>query len=237
MTTVRVLTQLGSVRFAQYLTEMKLGNTPSFDLRTLDHGPWSTIFEPEVNIEQKPFVDRMEMGKYLVERFELAGVDLGGLPMNKGLWSWVAAYWFDTICPLKSGSRRLRETARYVCSLDWRDYYRHLIGSTWLVFSRHGQYSRLLLHSPPDTHNDFMEQLASKQTIILNNALIESADRLYWDAKANRPKRNASNKEVAGNVRRFVSLVWQLELTWDVYSMSSDDILDLLPSEFDVWKG
>jgi hypothetical protein len=81
-----------------------------------------------------------------------------------------------------------------------------------------------------------MEQLASKQSIILGKSLVQVADTLYWDNHSQRPKTNASNREVPGNARRLVAVIWQLELTYDVYSMSADKILELLPAEFEQWK-
>ena len=85
-------------------------------------------------------------------------------------------------------------------------------------------------------YNDFMEQMASRQDIITNKALIEVVDRIYWDTKMKRPKINATNRKIAGNIRRLLSLVYQLELTYDLRTMSTDDIIKLLPSEFNSWK-
>jgi len=38
------------------------------------------------------------------------------------------------------------------------------------------------------------------------------------------------------DLRRFVAVAGQLDLTWDLFSMSGPEILELLPSEFDRWK-
>ncbi len=64
---------------------------------------------------------------------------------------------------------------------------------------------------------------------------MEAADELYWDKVKKRPKTNASNRKMMGNIRRLVAVIWQLELTYDVYTMSAEKILQLLPSEFQQW--
>ncbi len=236
MTTLRVLTTQGEKKFEEYLLTLKQANQEPFPLQEINHAPWSEEFVPVIEVEQKAFTTRMQMGMYLTELFTKAGIKAEELANRKSLWSWLAAYWFKSICPpQEDGYRKVRETASYVCSLDWRDYHRHLVGATWYAYSRHGQYSRLFLHSPPNQHNDFMEQLASKQSIISGRSIMEVADRLYWDNVKKQPKTNASNRTKLGNVRRFVAVIWQLEMTYDVYSMSADKILALLPAEFQQW--
>jgi len=39
-----------------------------------------------------------------------------------------------------------------------------------------------------------------------------------------------------GTLYRFIDVVQQLGLTYDLYSMTGDQILQLLPSEFDRWR-
>jgi hypothetical protein len=66
--------------------------------------------------------------------------------------------------------------------------------------------------------------------------IVEVLDILYWDDKSNRPKRGAQSQSNPGNIRRFSKVISQLELTYDVYTMKPNEILQLLPSEFDQWK-
>ncbi|GAB4476624.1 MAG: hypothetical protein OHK0044_22590 [Burkholderiaceae bacterium] len=50
------------------------------------------------------------------------------------------------------------------------------------------------------------------------------------------PKPGASAIDRPGSVRRFVRVLQQLDLTYDIHGMSGKAIVDLLPPEFDVWK-
>jgi hypothetical protein len=75
--------------------------------------------------------------------------------------------------------------------------------------------------------------------VITNCSLIEVVDTLYFDPEspgAGRPKRGALTRSRAGNLRRLISVIQQFDLTYDLYAMTSAQILDLLPKEFERWR-
>jgi hypothetical protein len=63
-----------------------------------------------------------------------------------------------------------------------------------------------------------------------------AAATLYFDYKKNKPKFGAIPKNKPGTLYRFIDVIQQLDLNYDLYSMSRDEILDLLPQEFNKWK-
>jgi hypothetical protein len=141
------------------------------------------------------------------------------------------------MCPFESdGSRKVLENAKYICSLDYTDYYRHLVAAAYDLYSLYGDKSRLFLSTPLNIHSDFVEQYASRQERITNKALIEVLDRLYWDPEKNRPKRGAQSRNRPGNFRRLQSFISQIDLTYDTHPMSAEEIMALLPAEYDSWK-
>ncbi len=79
-----------------------------------------------------------------------------------------------------------------------------------------------------------MEQLASRQSIITNDTIMEVASRLYIDASKKQKKGAASKKN--GSVRRFTEIINQFDLTWDLYGMSPERLMELLPKEFDKFR-
>jgi len=126
-----------------------------------------------------------------------------------------------------------------VLSDDYRKYYRHLLAGPCRLLQVHGTYSRVFLYGPLTQHGDFSEQLASRTERVSNRALIEAVDALYFDSDAEgggRPKRGALTRTRAGNLRRLVAVMDQFDLTYDLYAMSSQQILDLLPKEFSPWQ-
>jgi len=237
MAVIRVLTDKGIELFINYIQEIKEGSRALPPIDKLSRTPWSWEFSPRVEVENLSITTRMELGKYLVDLFEANSVDRKDILNNPGMWSWLTLLWFDDLCLVKSdGLRKVREISRYVCSSHYTDYYRHLVASSWDIYSLYREKSRLFLWTPLYTHNDFIEQLVSRQNIITNKALIEAFDRLYWDSQSNHPKSGAQSRRRGGNFRRFLSFIQQVELTYDLHAISTDEILTLLPVEYDAWK-
>lgn len=237
MPTIRILSDRGKERFIDYIEKIKTGSDEAPPIIQLSKEPWSSELSPVIEIDELSSITRLELGEYLAKLFESSGLNRKELVENTGMWSWLALFWFDRICPKDdSSSRKVRAITTYACSSEWRNYYRHLIAASWDIYFMYQELSRLFLWCKLHIHNDFMEQMASRQDIITNKAVIETVDRLYWDTKTKRPKINATNRKIAGNIRRLISLVYQLELTYDLRTMSTDDIIKLLPSEFDSWE-
>ncbi len=59
---------------------------------------------------------------------------------------------------------------------------------------------------------------------------------LYYDPNAKTFKKGAGGK-AGGSVRRLVSFIRQIDLTYDLRDCTSEQFLSLLPSEFDKFKG
>jgi hypothetical protein len=232
-----ILSNRGKEAFIDYLQTVRNGSDEPPPISRLSKEPWSEELSPVIEVSNAPSATRLELGEYLVNLLEASGLARKELVENTGLWSWLALFWFDLICPKEeNGIRKVRETARYICSAEWRNYYRHLIAASWDIYHMYRESSRLFLWCKLDIHNDFMEQLASRQDIITTKTLIEAVDRLYWDPKMKRPKVNATNRKVAGNIRRLLSVANQLKLTYDLHTMSALEIVKLLPHEFDTWQ-
>lgn len=237
MAAIRVLTDRGMELFRNYILELK--DTPQNPppINRLSQKPWSSEFSTHIEVENLSATTRMQLGKYLVELFQVKGVDRRDILNNPGMWSWLALLWFDNLCPVQSdGARKVLETPHYICSSHYTDYYRHLVAASWDIYYLHREISRLFLWTPLYIHNDFIEQLASRQSIITNKALIEAFDHLYWDSKSGRPKSGAQSRDKLGNFRRLQSFIKQVELTYDLRAMSAGEIIALLPSEYDPWE-
>lgn len=236
MTTLKVFTDEGVNKFRDYLVELK--NNPALIKPDFMASEYSENFQSIVLVdENKIFSSRMELAEYLNQIFLSAGLRAQTVISNDKLWTWLTYLWFDQICPPKGSVRQLRELVRYICSTDWRKYYRHYVASSFRIYNTLGKENSLLfLNRPVDDHGDYNEQLASRQEIISSPNLIKVAHTLYWDDKENRPKRGGSDRKKPGNLRRLIKLFGQIELTYDIFSMKSEEIVKTLPKEFNVWK-
>jgi hypothetical protein len=232
---LRVLQEAGLERFQDYINRLKDGINETLPINDLRKEPFSIEFDPKIKAEIPSFATRLEMGKYLCTL--LQGIKRNKLIAEKGLWSWLALLWFDVICPRdKNGERMVRESAKYICSSDYTDYYRHFVAASWDIYSLHGRFSRLMLYGPTYEHSDWIEQIASHQNIITNRNFIEAIDKLYWDNNTGKHKKGALSYKKPGNIRRLINTMEQFKLTYDTFLMPSGEILSLLPKEFNKWK-
>ncbi len=236
MVILRKMSSQGVDRFREYIQSLK--NAPQLPHPDLNTEPYSHEFQPLVDIDEtKNFSTRIEIGRYLTGILQKANTDRSIIIENSGIWTWLAYLWFGQLCPLRQGNRKIRESARYICSTDYTDYFRHYVAGAYDIYSLYGEpLSFLFLKTPIDEISDFVEVFACRQNIISNKNLIELIHHLYWDVSSDRPKSGSVARNKPGNIRRLVKVIQQLEVTYDIYSMIPHKILSLLPSEFNIWK-
>ena len=65
---------------------------------------------------------------------------------------------------------------------------------------------------------------------------MEAATLLYLRNRKGKPKSGAISRKRPGTLFRFIDVIQQLDLNYDLYSMTGQEVLQLLPAEFDSWK-
>lgn len=240
---LRELTERGIQRFESYLRDLD-NSKESIPKPDLNVEPFSNTLELKEKIyidEKKTFKSRLDIGNYLQQKLSLVGVGRENVITEKqeqwmNVWTWLAYVWVNQFVPVRNGVHVVPAISRFIGSSDWRRFYRHFVSTPYYIFSLHkSQKSKLFLECPPTVHNEFMEQIGSRQWIITSTQLVELAYTLYWNREENRSKRGASGKG-KGTVRRFGKVMNQFMLTYDIHQMNIEEILDLLPSEFNEWK-
>jgi hypothetical protein len=234
MTKLRSLNARGIEEFRGFLQQIRDGAEFRASPAILYVDDYTSRVGRPVDVEQHTFASKFEAAEYL------AGVlsDIPASTEDAGLWSWLALFYFDQLSPLEAtGRRRPREDYHYIPSTvsGWRRD-RHLLAGPYKLFTLHGQNARLLLHLPVHQHGAFIYDLGFRRDLIANKGLIEAIDLLFWDAKRKRPKRGATSDNRAGTLRRLITVVQQLDFNYDLYGMRAEEILELLPPEFDAWK-
>ncbi|HWO42233.1 MAG TPA: hypothetical protein VNO43_10565 [Candidatus Eisenbacteria bacterium] len=228
------LTAKGIGLFRAYLEEVRGGSTEAPPYGLLTDREASERFLPECPVEPRHFDNRLDAARYLSQVFG----DVRALEEDVGVWSWLSLFYFDQVCPVgPDGVRSPGRDYRHILDPGYRNGHRHLLAGPFLVYKLHGDEAVLLLCTRLNHENMFHHELASRQAFISNSAILRSVNLLYLDTRTGRPKRGAQDShESPGTLRRFVDVVQQLDLNYDLYSMSPEAILGLLPSEFDKWK-
>jgi len=198
---------------------------------------------PEIPLTDLAPIDKMEFAGAL----EILTAPLVQARLTKdswpGTWDWLAARYFDIICPAdKSGKRRLHQSEWYVFSEAFNRQYKHRIAGPVDVIRRHGEDARILLVSTkqstsPSSLSQMEDEVSSRQEIFSSIAAIAVLNRMYWDPEKESQRRGAvSNKMLPGTIRRFAAIFDQLERTFDLSVISAEALADLLPPrEFGRW--
>ena len=225
---------MGIERFRDYLEALRSGSREEPPLDFLWDDGTSEELAWKAVVERRVFANKLMAAAYLDKVFQ----GISCLEEDVGLWSWLSLFFFDQVCPAGGeGERKPGRDYRHILEPGYRYGYRHLLRGPFLVYRLHGERARLLLYSKVYRDNEFHREIASRQAFVTNPAILDALNLLYLDKRKKRPKRGALGKGASGGtLRRFVSVVQQLELNYDLYSMSGEAILGLLPKEFDPWK-
>ena len=207
-----------------------------------------TSFLNDENLIEQNFGVEFEVGKAFSSRLDVAshihdklnGSDVESPERNKGLWVWLSIFFFDQLCPPNSkGIRKPGERARWIPDLtSWKRYYRHLLVGPYRIYAAHKNEPDLLvaiLANEPSKSGDLYEQIASRQQLITNRNVVGTINQLYYDEEAGKLKRGAGGKE-RGGARRLADTLNQFDLTYDLYSVDSLKLLELLPKEFSRFR-
>ena len=230
---VRCFNDDGITEFSRWLRKGAVGSVPA---NLLTDSAFSTPMVKSSIPEIPTFSDGYEFGLFLVDL--LSSYDPHQISYNAGLWTWLAALFFEQLAPADNeGKRSLRRPYVYVLS-DSRKYYRHLVRGPWYLVRTHGPEARYLLapmrtddKAPLSRQSSLLDQLAARQFVISSPTLIAAARRLYTDPRTGRQRRGAGAKG-KGSPRRLALIANQLALTYDVSNMSVDQFMKLLPTEF-----
>jgi hypothetical protein len=236
MISIRTFNESGLNEFERNINEIRNGTITTISEDLLFSDNYSIVHEPIINIEKVDYKNKSELIPYLVSELNLRANKY--LYFDKGLWSWLAAFLFDNICPADiHGKRKVNETAFYILRdpKSYTKYYRHLLAYPSRIYSELDESSKIFLIGNFSKRGEITEQFGAYQEIALNKGILDVANILYWDDKIKNLKRGASSKS-AGSARRLVRIIRQYQLTYDLNSMQGEEILGLLPSEFQKWN-
>jgi hypothetical protein len=226
---VRILNEKGIQKFRNYLGELREGSTRELPAELLADPLFSSITIGGLEVENRIFNSKLEIAKYIFEIIQI--LPQSQLEENVGLWSWLSLYYFDQLCPAdNSGARNPGQDSRHILDLDYRLYRYHLLFGPYNIYRLHGEKAPLLLSSPLYETSRFYLELSARQGFNTNKGVIEAASLLYFDPVSGKPKRGAAaTTRKPGALLRFIDVVQQLDLTYDLYSLTGEEVLRAYP--------
>ena len=157
---------------------------------------------------------------------------------DAGFWSWLGMYYFAEIAP------RSREGVLKLSPLDetfvvhqgedrsLQRRYRHYLWSAWRLKRAHVDHGAFLLDQPVNSFGDIADRVFSSPRIFNSDGVVDLILKLYTREGKQKPNFGRS----PGGLRHLVRVLDQLDRTYDVYGMSAEALMRILPSEFDEWK-
>ena len=228
----------GVAAFSNYRARLTLDPALEPPAELLSDPALTELVASDVEVAPRQFANRLEAGRFLNELMDAAKVQ--SPERVQGLWTWLTLFYFDEVCPSDgNGRRNPKDEARLIPLLDnHQRFYRHLLVGPFLIVRAHrSQPERAIamLCNPLWKPGEIVEQLASRKELVTNHAVADVATKLYYDPATGSFKRGAGS-DVKGAARRLAALFNQLDLTFYLYGMTCDEMLALLPKEFDRFR-
>lgn len=228
------LNENGVKKFSEYLLQLNaqpMAPIPTELLSAPDTSSpigMDTYFDPELVFES-----RHDCGIYVAT--QLGHIERRNILDDRGLWSALALLWFDQLCPTdKRGFRKPLRTDNYILSDNKRLVMRHSIRTAWQLASSYGEDVRFLQSKDMKTRGELIEQLLATDYYINCQGVMRTASTLYSDPEGSF-KKGAGNK-IAGGMRRYVAWLRQIKQTYDLFLMPHEELLRILPNEFDKFR-
>ena len=233
-TLVRRFNADGIEAFRRELAECRTAPTRDIPSEMLTDPMLTESVLPSVEIELRGFKTKGDAAVYFHQIF--GGIPKQQLLEDAGLWTWLSLYYFEIVCPKHSGIRKVRNDYTYVYEAkSIRHFYRHLLFVSWRTLDIAPTHNRLLLSTSISSLDKFSSEVIKRLYMTRIPCFFEVLDRLYWDEKRGRARPGVTDfqKVTAGNlVHRLPNRIRQLEKTYDLHSLTADQLLSLLGEEF-----
>lgn len=231
-------TDHGLAAFADYLNTLtKVPNAPvPGGLLTAPQNV--DIVSPGVDIESRVFANRMEAAVYLDSM--LSRLSSSDIQRDVNLWSWLTLFYFDQVCPSRANGDRIvgAQRAKWIPEVEEsRRFYRHAVLGPYLAYRAHRDSparASVLLSDPMHITTSEAFRLFIETTFINMKGPVELATEFYFNPATRKLRRGAGTKR-AGGLRRYIGVLQQLDVTFDLHRLGATQLKRLLPSEFDKW--
>lgn len=143
-------------------------------------------------------------------------------------WASLSLHLKDLILPK---GYKVLEYRRYVFS-DGRNIYKHLIYSSYLVYKSFGEDGQVILQKYNHTHETFADKFLGRKDSYQSSDMFELVKKLYLNGK----NKSLCSTDKKGNLNRLMKYIRQISVNYNLSGMSIDEVIELLPPQFDDVK-
>ena len=227
----------GIAEFVRRIETLRAGNTAEIDDAFVTDEKLTEPIVPEVPLERPAFKTKRDAGAYLSERTRGARTTYGA--DDRGLWTWLSAWHWDAVCPVREGGRRkVLNPYHYVLGYGHaQNSKQHLLRAA-IFISEAWPTNKLLLDSPACSLTRIVQDVTTRLYLARLRGMGELLDMLYRDPATGKQKPGAVDFRAvrAGNLsNRLPARIRQLEVTHDLTNLTAEQLLNLLGDEFRQW--
>ena len=225
----------GNSMFIELLTERPLDVAAR--AKALSSDDKYTIHQPELATSFIVPSTRLQLGTNLWPLLGPKG-PLAALSTDPLLWNWVAAALMLHVVGNPADTKLIGAQERWIVNPAARKFYRHLFAGAFFTFKAHSDNparAMSVLCQQIGQPGEVVAQIMATEELGFSVAA-EVATLLFFDPATGKIKKGVSGSG-AGSPRRLAAdYLNQLKLTVDFKGMTAQEILDILPAEFDHLK-
>jgi hypothetical protein len=229
----------GVDRFREYLRLAREDATASVQWDLLQDPSLTEEVNPPAEVDAISFQTKREAATYLHKL--LREIPKQTVIEDQGLWTWLSLYFFDSICPKRDGKRAIRNDYTYIYEpKNTRHFYRHLFFISWRILDIAPIHNQLLLDRSVASLDKISSEIMKRLYLTRIPCFFELVEKIYRDPKTNRARKGIvdTTRINRGDLsHRLPTCIRQLEKTYDLHSLTADQLLDLLGPEFQFESG
>jgi len=234
---LRRFNDAGIAEFVRRIELLRAGGTAAIDEDLVTDGKLTEPIVPEVPLERPGFRTKRDAGEYLSGRTRAARTTYGA--DDRGLWTWLSAWHWDAVCPVREGGRRkVLNPYHYVLGYGHaQNSKQHLLRAAIFIYEA-WPTNKLLLDSPACSLTRIVQDVTTRLFLARLRGMGELLDMLYRDPVTGKQKPGAVDFRAAraGNLsNRLPARIRQLEVTHDLTNLTAEQLLNLLGEEFRQW--
>lgn len=230
-TNLRRFNQAGLGRFEDYVRRDQGSSAPPTEMLVDDH--LTEVFSDQIELEQKCYESSYQLGLDICSVADKDGAQV--MLADPMVWPWLSLFYHESVMPIRRGRRFVGAPDRHlvISNLEWNSYdhsHRHLIRTAVQAVHQFQEDARIML-TRPDQHTKMAEQIMSRKVgyhWAFSRDVVRAVRKLYWNPKSNAIRKGAKGTG-PGGIERLMTVLRQLDVTYDVMSLDADQLLKLLP--------
>jgi hypothetical protein len=192
----------------------------------------------KVNMELKSVRNRYELAEHLWSYVNPES-QLFNFVGDTYFWNWMAAAWMSTLINLDNRSdlneKLGKQIERWVLTENVLRYHRHLVSGAYFAYQTNFpniDNAMCLLATDVLAPGEVVERIAGKRSLSTGE-ICHLATLLYFDPEEKSLRKGVTSPP--GNPKAFSRYFSQIDLTVDYEGMSAEELLKILPYNFEKW--